>query len=98
MAVRLRAAFNGPDGVDALLTPTTSSSAPADLATTGDSSFQLPWTLVGFPAISLPVGLGETGMPLAVQLVGPPRADERLLAIAGWCERVLGVTLRPPDS
>jgi Asp-tRNA(Asn)/Glu-tRNA(Gln) amidotransferase A subunit family amidase len=95
LAARLQASFQE-HGVDALVTPTATGPAPADLATTGDSSLQLPWTFVGLPAISLPVGLGETGMPLAVQLVGALGADERLLAVARWCEQALNIDLQPP--
>lgn len=95
LAARLQASFQE-HGVDALVTPTATGPAPADLATTGDSSLQLPWTFVGLPAISLPVGLGETGMPLAIQLVGAAGADERLLAVARWCEQALDIDLHPP--
>jgi Asp-tRNA(Asn)/Glu-tRNA(Gln) amidotransferase A subunit family amidase len=95
LAARLQAGFQK-EGVDALVTPTATGPAPADLATTGDSSLQLPWTFVGLPAISLPVGLGETGMPLAVQLIGALGADERLLAVARWCEQALNIDLHPP--
>ena len=93
LAARLEA---GLEGIDALVTPTATGPAPADLATTGDSSLQLPWTFVGLPAISLPVGLGETGMPLAVQLIGALGVDERLLAVARWCEQALNIDLHPP--
>ncbi|HEX8930523.1 MAG TPA: amidase family protein, partial [Actinomycetota bacterium] len=95
LAARLQASFQQ-HGVDALVTPTATGPAPADLSTTGDSWLQLPWTLVGLPAISLPVGLGETGMPLAVQFIGALGADERLLAVARWCEQVLDIDLQPP--
>jgi aspartyl-tRNA(Asn)/glutamyl-tRNA(Gln) amidotransferase subunit A len=95
LAARLQASFQQ-EGVDALVTPTATGPAPADLAATGDSSLQLPWTFVGLPAISLPVGLGETGMPLAVQLIGALGADERLLAVARWCEQALNIDLHPP--
>jgi hypothetical protein len=56
---------------------------------------QLPWTFLGLPAISLPVGVDETGMPLAVQLIGALGADERLLAVARWCEQALDIDLHP---
>ena len=82
-------------GFDALLVPTVSSAAPRDLTTTGDPSFQAPWTGCGFPAISLPSGLTEAGMPLGVQLVAGAFEEENLLAAAGWCERVLDVHLVP---
>jgi aspartyl-tRNA(Asn)/glutamyl-tRNA(Gln) amidotransferase subunit A len=97
LAVQLQAGF-AKDGVDALVTPTTAGVAPDDLATTGDASLQLPWAFVGLPAISLPVGVGESGMPLAVQLVGAAGADERLLAVARWCEQALDVDLHPPRA
>ncbi len=95
LAVRLQTSFQE-HGVDALVTPTATGPAPADLATTGDSSLQLPWTFAGLPAISLPVGLGQTGMPLAIQLIGAAGADERLLAVARWCEQALDIDLHPP--
>jgi Asp-tRNA(Asn)/Glu-tRNA(Gln) amidotransferase A subunit family amidase len=83
---------------DVLLAPTVSDIAPLDRSTTGDSSFQIPWTFCGFPTLSLPTGLGADGMPLAVQLIGRPFGEARLLDAAAWCEAVLGVRLRPPAS
>jgi Asp-tRNA(Asn)/Glu-tRNA(Gln) amidotransferase A subunit family amidase len=83
---------------DVLLAPAVSDIAPLDRSTTGDSTFQIPWTFCGFPTLSLPTGLGADGMPLAVQLIGPPFGDTRLLDAAAWCEAVLDVRLRPPAS
>ena len=80
---------------DALLTPGAPGVAPRDPTTTGDPIIQLPWTHLGMPAVSLPCGLGRSGLPLAIQLVGAPFAEERLLAVARWCERTLGVELIP---
>ncbi|MCH9018491.1 MAG: amidase, partial [Chloroflexi bacterium] len=54
--------------VDVVLTPTTPAPAPRDRNTTGDASFQVPWTTSGLPTVTLPSGLSEDGMPLAVQL------------------------------
>ncbi|MFC2005251.1 amidase [Chloroflexota bacterium] len=82
--------------VDVLLTPGAPGTAPKDLTTTGDPVIQRPWTTIGLPSISLPTGLGQNGLPLAIQLVGAPLAEDRLLAIARWCERTLDVHLRPP--
>ncbi|HWK27269.1 MAG TPA: amidase [Solirubrobacter sp.] len=51
----------------------------------------------GQPALSVPAGLTGDGFPLAVQLVGPPDGEGRLLALAGqleaarsWPEQVPG--------
>ena len=85
------------ESVDALLTPATLAPAPRDLTTTGDAAFQAPWTSAGLPTITIPSGLAGDGLPLGIQLAGPPWAEGRLLAVAGWCEAALGVDLRPPE-
>ncbi|MFH1486561.1 MAG: amidase family protein, partial [Chloroflexota bacterium] len=82
--------------VDALITPGTPGAAPRSLDTTGSAVMQRPWSVIGLPAISLPTGLNKEGLPLAIQLVGPPRQEDRLMSVALWCERTLGVRLRPP--
>ncbi len=84
-------------GIDVILTPTTSSPAPADLSTTGNPWFQAPWTTGGFPSITLPSGLSESGLPMGLQLAAAPFADETLLAAAHWFEQVLDVNLVPPN-
>ncbi|MBI4337881.1 MAG: amidase [Chloroflexi bacterium] len=82
--------------VEVLLMPTEPGPAPRDLTTTGGPAFQRPWTFAGTPALSLPSGLGREGMPLGLQLVSGFLQEERLLAAARWCEKALGVELRPP--
>ena len=83
------------DGVDALLTPTASNIAPGR-ETTGDPSLQAPWTQIGLPAISLPTGVEEDGLPTALQLVGRWFGEARLLAIAAWAEAEIGPMPAPP--
>jgi aspartyl-tRNA(Asn)/glutamyl-tRNA(Gln) amidotransferase subunit A len=78
------------DAVDCLIVPAAGSAAPHGLDSTGDPSFNAPWSLLGMPAIALPVGLDAHGLPLAVQLVAAPWHDATLLAAAAWCESVLG--------
>ena len=46
-----------------------------------------PWNLAGVPALVLPVAQRPEGTPLAVQLVGPPGSETRLLWLAGELER-----------
>jgi len=81
---------------DALLTPVASSSAPRGLDSTGDPYFCSPWSSAGLPAVALPSGMGEGGLPLSIQLVGGPFAEARLLAAAAWCERVISFEAAPP--
>lgn len=58
-------------------------------------------TIVGHPAISLPVGLDRNGMPFGLQIVGPRGGDAKVLAVAAALEAVLAgdpLTARPvPD-
>lgn len=84
--------------VDYLLMPAAPGPAPRDLTTTGDPSFNALASLTGLPAITIPSGLNTAGMPLAIQLLGPACADDRLLAAARWCEAILDITLVPPLS
>ena len=83
-------------GFDVLLTPSTPTPAPRDLATTGNAMFQSPWTACGFPTITVPSGLSASGLPLGTQLASAPYAENTLLASAHWCEQVLDFTLMPP--
>lgn len=70
------------DAFDAVLTVPAPGEAPKGLDFTGDARFCTPWTLLGAPAITLPVGLSSQGLPLGIQLVGKPDADHNLIALA----------------
>ena len=45
--------------------------------------------LTGVPAIALPLYQGEDGLPLSVQLIGPPLGEDILLALSAQLERAL---------
>jgi aspartyl-tRNA(Asn)/glutamyl-tRNA(Gln) amidotransferase subunit A len=73
------------EGLDLLLTPTLATVAPA--AGVGDLvlresllRFTLPWNTVGAPALALPCGSAEDGLPASLQLVGAPGDDGLVLA------------------
>lgn len=55
-------------------------------------------TLVGHPAISLPLGLDRAGMPFGLQIVGPRGGDALVLAVAAAIEAAVAgdATLRRP--
>jgi len=53
-------------------------------------------TLTGCPAISLPCGLTQAGLPVGIQLVGRPHGDAELLAFASLLEQALGFADRVP--
>ena len=67
---------------DACLTLAAPGAAPAGLASTGDASFVIPGSMLGVPAISLPV-LEDEGLPLGLQLIGFADADAALFSTAG---------------
>ncbi len=72
---------------DAIITPPALGTAPKGLASTGDPAFCSVWTLLGMPAITLPLMQGENGLPLGVQLIGRKGYDARLLRTARWLEK-----------
>ncbi len=72
--------------VDVLACPAAVGAAPT-LETTGDPSFNAPWSYTGQPTVSFPIGLSPEGLPLAVQLVGRPHDEPGLFAAALWCEQ-----------
>jgi Asp-tRNA(Asn)/Glu-tRNA(Gln) amidotransferase A subunit family amidase len=72
---------------DAILCPAATGEAP-DLRTTGDPRPCTRWSLVGAPAMTIPVGRGPAGLPLGLQLCGAPGSDRALVAAAQWAEAV----------
>jgi Asp-tRNA(Asn)/Glu-tRNA(Gln) amidotransferase A subunit family amidase len=101
-AERLRNAFRDEmmpllNAVDALLSPVAPGPAPLRAEGTGDFSLCAPWSLIGVPSISIPSGLDEAGLPLAVQLVGGPARLGSVLGAATWIERVIDFHARPPE-
>ena len=69
---------------DAIVTPASLGTAPKGLGSTGDPAFCTLWTLLGMPALSLPLMKGSNGLPLGVQLVGRRNFDARLMRTARW--------------
>ncbi|NIM19071.1 MAG: Asp-tRNA(Asn)/Glu-tRNA(Gln) amidotransferase subunit GatA [Candidatus Latescibacteria bacterium] len=57
--------------------------------------FTVPANLAGLPAISIPSGLSGGGLPLGIQLIGPPCKDETVLAAAYGLEREIGFDRKP---
>lgn len=47
-----------------------------------EDAMSVPSSLTGLPALAVPAGKTTTGLPLGVQLVGPEKGDQTLLAIA----------------
>jgi Asp-tRNA(Asn)/Glu-tRNA(Gln) amidotransferase A subunit family amidase len=65
---------------DAAITLAAPGAAPVGLGSTGNPIFNVPASLVGIPALSLPL-LSAGGLPLGLQVMGFAGEDARLFAI-----------------
>jgi aspartyl-tRNA(Asn)/glutamyl-tRNA(Gln) amidotransferase subunit A len=84
-------------GCDVLITPTLPIVAPptgiGDLGLRWRlTHFTLPFNALGWPALALPCGTAEDGLPASVQLVGRREADALVLAIGEALEQALSAT------
>ncbi|EYD72711.1 Asp-tRNA(Asn)/Glu-tRNA(Gln) amidotransferase subunit GatA [Limimaricola hongkongensis] len=91
------------EGVDAILTPATPSSA-FGLGAMKESDpvqmylndvFTVTVNLAGLPGISVPAGLDHKGLPLGLQLIGRPWEEGDLLNTAYALERSAGFVSKP---
>ena len=88
--------------VDALVCPTVVLTPPLEADIRTPASHQgpnrlglqntFPVNVLGLCAITIPVALDKAGMPVGLQIVARANAEERLLAIAHACEKVLGTS------
>lgn len=72
-------------GIDLWITPAATGPAPLGLGSTGSSIMCLPWSNAGMPSLTVPAGHAPNGLPLGLQCVARPAADEQLL---GWATPV----------
>lgn len=66
----------------------------------GNKRIKLPWldwagflydaNLVGMPACAIPMGLGDEGLPLSLQVLGPKGSDYEVLRVAETIEKLIG--------
>jgi Asp-tRNA(Asn)/Glu-tRNA(Gln) amidotransferase A subunit family amidase len=74
---------------DVLLTLAAPGEAPIGLSSTGNAVFSAIWTLMGVPALTLPLLEGENGLPIGVQLIGAMGEDAKLLNSARQFQAML---------
>jgi len=91
--------------VDVLLTPTAPSTAfktgaHADnpLAMYLADLLTIPVNLAGLPAISVPCGFSQSGLPIGVQLIGNVLEEARLLQVAHQYEQAADVMATRPEA
>ncbi|KAJ0514149.1 putative hydrolase [Helianthus annuus] len=93
--------------VDVIVTPTTGMTAPvipkgalkygeSDMKVTGNlMRFIIAANLLGFPAISVPVGYDKQGLPIGLQIIGRPWAEATILRLAAAFEGLRVETKQP---
>jgi aspartyl-tRNA(Asn)/glutamyl-tRNA(Gln) amidotransferase subunit A len=95
-------------GLDALVTPSLQITAPRIGQTTVEVGGKLkeinpvfirlsdPFNVTGQPAISVPCGFGDDGLPIGLQVVGAPFAEDTVLRVAAAYEAATEWHLRRP--
>lgn len=81
--------------VDVLLAPSVMGEAPPIEAGTGDPLLCRAWTALGTPAVAVPGLTGPDGLPLGVQVIALPGADD--VALAG-AHQVAAVIAEPSTA
>lgn len=61
-------------------------------------AFTAPFNISGQPALSLPLGLTKTGLPMGIQLGGKPFDEETILSLAGEFNREHPFDHRRPEA
>ena len=90
-------------GVDLVVTPTLPCVAPPiGAGGTGDLEVRqamisrtFPFNALGWPALALPCGIAEDGLPASVQIVGRPGTDALVLAAGRLLEAALADLVKP---
>ncbi len=87
--------------VDLLVTPTVALPATPIAETPSDDVPRIrnvaPFNFYGYPALSLPCGFTKIGLPIGLQIIGPPWSEESLLVVASVFEQATDWHKRRPD-
>lgn len=83
---------------DILLCPVSSTAAPAH-SVEGNLldvySYNLPFSLAGWPVAVVRVGTSSAGLPIGIQIVGKPWQEDKVLAVAKFIETKFGGFVPP---
>ncbi len=97
--------------LDCLMTPATPMTAPkigemsvaigtvTEDVRTAATRLTRPFNVLGWPALALPCGFSNAGLPIGLQLVAPPQQEDSLLQAGAALEDAFGIAgRRPPTS
>ncbi|MCZ4519158.1 amidase [Rhodococcus ruber] len=77
------------DNADVIVGPAAPGVAPAGLTATGDPVLSRAWQAWGLPVVTVPGLTDSVGLPLGIQVIGPPNSESQLLASAWWISEVI---------
>ena len=90
------------DQVDVLVSPTSPTVAFEAGARTSDplamylsDICNIPANLAGHPAISVPIGLDDSGLPIGFQVMAPPLGEQMMYQVAAEVERQAAFVIAP---
>ena len=95
--------------LDCLMTPATPMTAPKigemtvafgsfnEDVRTAATRLTRPFNVLGWPALALPCGFSDTGLPIGLQLVSPPQQEDSLLQAGAALEDAFAITGRRPN-
>ena len=94
--------------LDCLMTPATPMTAPrigemkVDLGSVVEdvriaaTRLARPFNVLGWPALAFPCGYSLAGLPIGLQIVGPPHQEDTLLQAGAALEDAFGIAKRRP--
>jgi aspartyl-tRNA(Asn)/glutamyl-tRNA(Gln) amidotransferase subunit A len=86
----------GDDGLLLLPTAPQTAFAHGQRAPANQADFTTLASIAGLPALSLPAGWSDDGLPVGVQIIGPPHSEAALFATARRLDAALNAYGRPP--
>ena len=96
--------------LDCLITPATPMTAPrigemtvafgsiAEDVRTAATRLTRPFNVLGWPALALPCGFSDAGLPIGLQLVAPPQQEDSLFQAGAALEDAFGIAGRGRNS
>ena len=69
-----------------------------NLATSLSAMHTPPWNSTGFPALSVPMGFDQDGLPCGMQIVGKPFADDVVLRLGHHYQQITEWHTRTPSA
>ena len=78
------------NNVDIIICPIAERTAALSGESEGSVVFTAPYSLAGYPVVSLPVAKSSHGLPIGVQIIAAPWREDRAIAVALAIEKAFG--------